>query len=131
MSEQPSPAERARLPTGAELSDWELEHGLTETGEPRAVVLRMSQVAQREHVRELTPRDLLQHKVLWPVVKFFIYANTATGIAVFALAGLETLLPPTHVPIVTEKVIIALIGGLTVQVGAVIIAAFRGLFSDK
>jgi hypothetical protein len=32
---------------------------------------------------------------------------------------------------ITDKVIIAAIGGVTVQVGAIILAAFKGLFSGK
>lgn len=75
-----------------------------------------------------TPRERLQAATLEPVVTFFIRANQAVGIGVFGLAVLEHFWPMGRESIVTEKVLIALIGGLTLQVGAVIIAAFKGLF---
>jgi hypothetical protein len=38
---------------------------------------------------------------------------------------------PTPNPIITDKVVIAASGGITIQSGAIILAAFRGLFSEK
>ena len=111
------------------LSQMEPKEGIIETWVNKVDVLKISDVAANENVSELPPRDALQRETLRPIVKFFIWANSVTGGGILALAMLEMFLPTTHTPIVTDKVLIALIGGLTVQVGAVIIAAFKGLFA--
>jgi hypothetical protein len=38
---------------------------------------------------------------------------------------------PTPHPIITEKVVIAALAGITDQAGGIILAAFKGLFSEK
>ena len=129
MDGEPSAEHKGPQSVRTGLSDWEPKQGLTETGEDQALVVRMSDVAASEQVRELPFHNRLQGQVLPPIVTFFIGANSTVGIAVFGLAIIEMFLPSTHTPIVTDKVVIALIGGLTVQVGAVIIAAFKGLFA--
>ena len=98
-------------------------------GENDAVPL--SSLAEKLPINELSHRDKLQSVTLPPVVNFFINANSAVGGAIFALALIEHFFPSTNGRIVTEKVLIALIVGLTLQVGAVIIAAFRGLFDPR
>ncbi|MFZ1965270.1 MAG: hypothetical protein WAU78_17705 [Roseiarcus sp.] len=121
--------ERSKAAASRGLSEWEPREGLLEFGVESSSVVRMSVVAPREQVHEITPRDKLQEKTLSPIVSFFIWANSVVGVAVLGLAIIEMFLPPSHATIVTDKVIIALISGLTIQVGAVIIAAFKGLFS--
>jgi hypothetical protein len=108
---------------------------MTQMDKPKDITARVESLKLSELSGSIevvpTHREKLQAQTLSPVVTFFIRANTAVGIGVFLLAGIELLLPPSHTPIVTEKVIITLIGGLTVQVGAVIIAAFKGLFDHR
>jgi hypothetical protein len=127
MNDEPRPDS---IPRSAQpLSEWVVTDGFAEIKSRDAPAVRMSEVASRENVYELTARYLLQNQTLVPIVRFFIIANSVIGIGVFALALIETCLPEVRVGIITDKVIVALIGGLTVQVGAVIIAAFKGLFA--
>jgi hypothetical protein len=85
---------------------------------------------QLEAARDQRRRRKLQKRQLRRIVTFFIWANGSLGAFVGAFAFLERLYPHSH-PIITERVLIATISGLTVQVGAIIIAAFRGLFRDN
>lgn len=112
------------------LSKWEPSDSVIEITIDYPHALRLGAAAKHEDVKE-TPREKLQAETLSPIVKFFIWANSVIGFGIFTLAIIEMLLPVGHANIITDKVIIALIGGLTVQVGAVIIAAFKGLFAVK
>ena len=57
-------------------------------------------------------------------------ANTVAGFVVAVMWTIEYLDPPAHATI-TDKVIIAALAGITVQSGAIILAAFKGLFTEK
>lgn len=114
----------SRIESLTSLSDF---GGLEEEG---TVAVAISDEIVNEGLHEVvTPRDKLQDKSLSPIVQFFCFANAGIGTAIFIIAILELILPDTHPYIVTDKVLIALIGGFTLQVGAVIIAAFKGLFA--
>jgi hypothetical protein len=69
----------------------------------------------------------LQKRELRRIVTFFISANIALGGFVALFAVLEHFHAPSH-PVITERVLIATITGLTLQAGAIVIAAFKGLF---
>ena len=83
-----------------------------------------------EAARDQRRKRSLQKRQLRRVITFFIWANMALGTVLALLAIAEHLYPRVQ-PIITERVVIATIGGLTVQAGAAIIAAFRGLFRGK
>lgn len=76
-----------------------------------------------------THRQQLQAATLTPIVWFFVAANLMTVAGIFGLAFLEYGWPQAT-PVITSGVIMSLIAGLTVEVSAIILAAFRGLFSD-
>ena len=84
----------------------------------------------REHWFDQRQKREIQRIELGKISSFFVYANVAVAAAVVVLALIEHFDPrPIHV--VTEKVLIAAIAGVTVQAGAIVLAAFRGLFSGK
>ena len=72
----------------------------------------------------------LKTNTLTPLVWFYIISNTilAVGIAGFAIDERVHSSFGSH--IITEKVVIALIVGNTVQLAAMIVAAFKGLFNS-
>ncbi len=103
--------------------------GLAEEG---TVAVPISSEILDGGLREIaTPRDKLQEKTLSPIVRFFCFANAGVAAAICIIAVIELFLPSGHQYIVTDKVLIALISGLTLQGGAVIIAAFKGLFAHS
>jgi hypothetical protein len=75
-------------------------------------------------------RRKIQKKQLRRVMSFFIWANLVAGILIATMAGIEHFTVTPH-PIITPNVIIAYLSGITVQSGAAILAAFKGLFSEK
>jgi hypothetical protein len=90
----------------------------------------LSKDLQLEAARDQRRKRSLQKRQLRRVITFFIWANIVLGTVITAFAVAEYIHPPMH-PIISERVIIAAIGGLTVQAGAIIIAAFKGLFKGK
>jgi hypothetical protein len=104
---------------------------VTQGNEPETERISLGSLSEDHALDGLkeSPLGRLQRKTIMPMVRFFIRANTGIlfGIGFFALV--EHGRQPVANPIVTEKVLIAMIGGITVQSAAVIIAAFRGLFS--
>ena len=83
-----------------------------------------------EAARDQRRKRKLQTRQLRRMITFFIAGNTSLGIFVGAFAVLEHFFPSTE-RIITERVLIATVGGLTIQAGAIIIAAFKGLFKGK
>lgn len=75
-------------------------------------------------------RRRIQKRELRRILTFFMWANAAAGAAVILLALIEHK-SFTLRPIITDKVVIAALAGITLQSGAIIIAAFKGLFSEK
>ena len=72
----------------------------------------------------------IQAAALSPMLKLYAGCNIALmgGIAIFAVG--EHFHPAASGQLITPAVVIALITGITAQVGAVIIAAFKGLFGS-
>ena len=83
-----------------------------------------------EAARDQRRKRRLQKRQLRRIVTFFIWANAVLGAFVAVFAVVEYVYPPSR-PIITERVVISIVGGLTLQVGAIIIAAFKGLFRGK
>jgi hypothetical protein len=83
-----------------------------------------------EHWRDQRKKRKLQKRELGKISNFFIGANLAIALVIVALALIEHF-HPTPTKVITDKVIIAAIGGITIQAGAIILAAFKGLFSGK
>lgn len=75
-------------------------------------------------------RRSIQKRELRRIVTFFIASNAVAGGGILALAFFEYC-KPSAAPIVTDKVLMTLIGGITIQSGAIILAAFKGLFKGK
>jgi hypothetical protein len=75
-------------------------------------------------------RREIQREQLRRILTFFMWANAVAGFVVSAMWTIEYLDPPAH-PIITDRVIIAALAGITVQSGAIILAAFKGLFTEK
>jgi hypothetical protein len=84
-----------------------------------------------EAARDQRQKRKLQKHQLRRIVTFFIIANSSLGVFVALFALLELLFPGERQPVISERVLIASIGGLTLQSGAIIIAAFKGLFRGK
>jgi hypothetical protein len=75
-------------------------------------------------------RRKMQERQLSGVVNYFVAANAVVALTII-LFGIVEHFSPTDTPrIITEKVIIAAIGGATLQAGAIIATAFKGLFSN-
>jgi hypothetical protein len=72
-------------------------------------------------------RRQIQKEELRRILTFFMWANAAAGILVTGMWIVEHIAPLAQ-PTITEKVIIAALAGITVQSGAIILAAFKGLF---
>ncbi len=83
-----------------------------------------------EAARDRRRRRKLQKRQLKKITNFFIGANIALGLLITAFALLEHF-DPRGERIITERVLISMIGGLTVQAGAIILAAVKGLFRGK
>ena len=98
---------------------------------------RPTQKTLRLRLSEIESQDFddlkiaFQERSIRPIIKFFLWANSLMLIAIFIFAGIEHFYPPTinDFRIVTDKVLIAAVGGTAFQSGAILIAAFRGLFS--
>ena len=69
-----------------------------------------------------------QDRALTPIIQFFVYMNVVLLVSVFVFGMIEHF-TPTQAPVITDKVFIASVGAVAIQSGAIIIAAFRGLFS--
>jgi len=80
--------------------------------------------------REQHRRRKIQEREFSKVVNYFVAANAVIALTIVLFGIVEHFLP-SHAPrIITDSVIIAAIGGATLQAGAVIAAAFKGLFSN-
>jgi hypothetical protein len=75
-------------------------------------------------------RRQIQKEELRRILTFFMWANAVAGLVVTVMWAIEYFAPPAHSTI-TDKVIIAVLAGITVQSGAIILAAFKGLFTEK
>ena len=75
-------------------------------------------------------RRQIQKEELRRILTFFMWANAVAGLVVSVMWAIEHLAPPAQSTI-TDKVIIAALAGITVQSGAIILAAFKGLFTEK
>lgn len=75
-------------------------------------------------------RRQIQKEELRRILTFFMWANAIAGATVTVMWAVEHWAPPAQ-PVITDKVIIAALAGITVQSGAIILAAFRGLFAEK
>ena len=73
----------------------------------------------------------LQKDSLEPIINYFRYTTWTMLAFVVVMAILEHFSPPAspEFRVVTDKVIITAIGSVALQSGAIIIAAFRGLFA--
>lgn len=94
----------------------ELEHGIELT---------------REQFRDQRTRRKIQKRELRKITTFFIAANIVIALIILLFGLLEHFQDLFRPKIITEKVIIAAIGGVTLQAGAIILAAFKGLFSES
>lgn len=83
---------------------------------------------QRERFRDRRRKRNLQKRELRKITNFFIIANSVMAGGVLLLALIDHFNPLGR-PVITERVIIAAIAGTALQSGAIILAAFRGLFS--
>ncbi len=72
-----------------------------------------------------------QERSLRPIIDFFRWTNWVMLAALFGFALLEWQWPPLQgaEKVITDKVLMAAVGGVAVQSGAILIAAFKGLFS--
>lgn len=75
-------------------------------------------------------RRQIQKEELRRILTFFMWANAIAGFVVTVMWGIEYATQPSH-PTITDKVIIAALAGITVQSGTIILAAFKGLFTEK
>ena len=80
---------------------------------------------------EETPRGKLQKLTLTPLIWFYILSNGFIDIGIFVFALLERRHPSFGEHIITSWVVGAVITGNTVQIAAMIIAAFKGLFDSS
>ena len=72
----------------------------------------------------------IQKKELRRILTFFIVTNVAAAVLISGMALIEHFTATLH-PIITDKVVIAALAGITLQSGAIILTAFKGLFSEK
>jgi hypothetical protein len=74
----------------------------------------------------------MQERSLKPIINFFRWTNWCMLAAILCLAFLEWKFPPSspEFKVITDKVMIAAVGAVAVQSGAILIAAFKGLFSN-
>jgi hypothetical protein len=75
-------------------------------------------------------RRQIQKEELRRILTFFMWANAVAGLLVSIMWAIEHIAPPGQ-PTITDKVIIAALAGITIQSGAIILAAFKGLFTEK
>jgi hypothetical protein len=75
-------------------------------------------------------RRQIQKEELRRILTFFMWANAIAGLLVSISWVIEHITPPAQ-PTITDKVIIAALAGITIQSGAIILAAFKGLFTEK
>lgn len=73
----------------------------------------------------------LQKNSLEPIIDYFRYTSWAMLAFVVAMTLIEHFWPPasSDFRVVTDKVMITAVGSVALQSGAIIIAAFRGLFA--
>lgn len=78
-------------------------------------------------------RFRFQKKSLNRIRRMFLRFNVALLIFLTFFALLEKIFPPTASAqhIITDKVIIGIIAGMTAQIGAVVLAAYKGMFTGK
>jgi hypothetical protein len=72
----------------------------------------------------------IQKKELRRILTFFMATNIAACVLISIMALIEHFTATLH-PIITDKVVIAALAGITLQSGAIILTAFKGLFSEK
>lgn len=70
----------------------------------------------------------LKHGTLPKIVSFFRWVNISVLVMIACMFILEYFLPADAPRAIDSKVIIAVVGGITIQTGAIIVAAFKGLF---
>jgi hypothetical protein len=70
-------------------------------------------------------------KELRKITTFFVTANIVIAVLILVFGLVEHFFPGGKSPVITDKVFIAAIGGVTLQAGAIILAAFKGLFAGK
>ena len=85
----------------------------------------------REKFLDKRKRRKLQKRELSKITTFFIGANIVIGILILLFGAIEHYHPNGKPHVITDKVLIAAIAGVTVQAGAIILAAFKGLFARK
>ncbi len=75
----------------------------------------------------------LQEKSIRPIINFFTWASAIMLFAIFGFAFIEHFYPTTVVSnnVITDKVMIAAVGAVAIQSGAILVAAFRGMFSKE
>jgi len=97
--------------------------------QPRVIRLNLSEEERPFHVLQIE----FQERTIRPIVRFFTWTNSILLIAIFVFAMIEHFFPQSNsaTNIITDKVIIAAIGGISVQAGAILIAAVKGLFSRQ
>ena len=107
---------------------------------PPPIAVALSELSKRVELSEAagkaspegniaeTHDDRLRKRTLTPLIWFYIVSNAVIVAGIFVFAILERVHPSFGEHIITEKVVIALIAGNTVQISAMIIAAFKGLF---
>jgi hypothetical protein len=86
---------------------------------------------KRERFRDRRKKRKLQKKELRKISNFFIFANLVVLAGVLVVGVIEHFYPNNNHYIITDKVMVAAIAGVTIQSGAIILAAFKGLFSGK
>jgi hypothetical protein len=85
---------------------------------------------ENEKWKDRRSRRKIQKRELRRILSFFIAANVSAGVLISIMALIEHFTTTPH-PIITDKVVIAALAGITLQSGAIILAAFKGLFSEK
>lgn len=101
------------------------------SGRPKTETIEIRQEEKGLEVSE--KRFEFQKKSLNRIRKLFKWFNIALLGFVFIFALIEKIYPPATDSgyIITDKVIIGIIAGLTAQIGAIVLAAYKGLFSSK
>lgn len=103
----------------------------TNAQQSNSTAINIGEIADRDFdLREKTHE--FQKEMLGPFVKFFIRVNMIVLLTVGIIAVCETIMVWHQLNvqrIVTDKVLIAAIGSIAIQTAAIIIAAFKGLFS--
>lgn len=121
------PGENTGNPAEPESGIELIEIAKTPAKKTLAQRIRLSSLSKKES--GVSEKERLQGDALRPIIGFFIWANLIVLATVFGMALIEHFFPvASKALIITDKVIIAAIAGITIQTAAIIIAAFKGLF---